>query len=207
MKKTCQSSKNALARSHLLCGRFSFLLRPHNLGGVVIGQRACVETGSRRRYSAGESSRIPTENFQKNPAILRSRQNPRESGGRKDPEPQQQRTMPQDHAGQLLGQGGEGGRGKALPLGGLRPQKVAPACSYGRGTSCDHRGHLAAESCGRTKRCRPNKEGKVGAPGHHMGTKVAKKGGKQKRGYGRGARILLILLWCARQESNLRPTA
>lgn len=40
-----------------------------------------------------------------------------------------------------------------------------------------------------------------------MGTKVAKKGGKRKRGYGRGARILLILLWCARQESNLRPTA
>ena len=48
-------------------------------------------------------------------------------GPEKDPEPQQQRTMPQDHAGQLLGQGGEGGRGEALPLGGLRPQKVAPA--------------------------------------------------------------------------------
>lgn len=34
-------------------------------------------------------------------------------GPEKDPEPQQQRTMPQDHAGQLLGQGGEGGRRKA----------------------------------------------------------------------------------------------
>lgn len=106
----------------------------------------------------------------------------------------------------------------AVPLSLARPSSAAdcilckfmersPACSYGRGASCENREHLAAESCGRTKRCRPNKEGKVGAPGHHMGTKVAKKGGKRKRGYGRGARILLILLWCARQESNLRPTA
>ena len=29
MKKTCQSIKSALARSHLSCGRFSFILRPH----------------------------------------------------------------------------------------------------------------------------------------------------------------------------------
>lgn len=30
MKKTCQSIKSALARSRLSCGRFSFILRPHN---------------------------------------------------------------------------------------------------------------------------------------------------------------------------------
>lgn len=29
-KKTCQSRKNALARSHFFCGSFSFFVRPHN---------------------------------------------------------------------------------------------------------------------------------------------------------------------------------
>ena len=66
---------------------------------------------------------------------------------------------------QAQGPGGGGGRGEALPLGGLRPQKVAPACSYGRDASCDHRGHLAAESCGRTKRCRPSAQGEATAHG------------------------------------------
>lgn len=36
IQKTCQSIKNALARSHFSCGRFSFLLRLHSYKARVI---------------------------------------------------------------------------------------------------------------------------------------------------------------------------
>ena len=39
MKKTCQSIKSALARSHLSCGRFSFILRPHTVLHTIVGLR------------------------------------------------------------------------------------------------------------------------------------------------------------------------
>ncbi len=74
--------------------------------------------------------------------------------------------------------------GPAFKRGGLHLCKFmerSPACSYERGASCENRGHLAAERCGYTKKCRPNREG-IG--GRTWAPRWQKKGGKQKRGYG-----------------------
>lgn len=50
MKKTCQSIKSALARSHLSCGRFSFILRPHSEIYHKLLVTAHLKSGKRGAY-------------------------------------------------------------------------------------------------------------------------------------------------------------
>ena len=89
MKKTCQSIKSALARSHLSCGRFSFILRPHTLGvpyyfeqckGIVSRspKKVCQVSWFHLRFAAFEIGVCPVVIVL--PGSLGYKKRPRQSG-------------------------------------------------------------------------------------------------------------------------------